>query len=251
LYLFFNQKFYQNNAPLIAANSKAFRYGELVFETIRFSNDQIHFFAAHYERLKKAATLLQISFPKLFSGVQLKTAILQLLQKNKLQQARIRVTVFKGCGGLFEREENVFNLLIETYPLQEKDYSWNSNGLDLCYFEAIKKTTDAFSNFKTGNFLLYDMAAAHAKNQQSNESLILNTNNHICDSTISNIFLIKNGSIYTPPLTDGAIQGIFRQYLIQKIPGIITLSLNKELIAEADEVFLTNAIHAMGKTNRK
>jgi branched-subunit amino acid aminotransferase/4-amino-4-deoxychorismate lyase len=161
-----------------------------------------------------------------------------------LNNCRVRVTISKGNGGLFDIEENAFQLLIENYPLPQEAYELNENGLVIGFYDNIKKTTDAFSNYKTGNHLIYNMAAAFSKKQKWNEAFVSNCNNHVCDSTISNIFIVTKETIVTPPLTDGCIDGIMRQYLVQQFQekniGFRQDSLTKEAILNADEVFVTN-----------
>ncbi len=242
MYLFFNNKFYDITTPILLAESKAFRYGELIFETIRFANNKIHFLPQHYIRLQNAANLLQINFPKLFNEKILELHLLSLIKKNNLQEARVRVTIFKGEGGLFENEENAFNILIESYTLPNPEYVINSNGLDVCFYKDIKKTTDTFSNYKTGNHLIYNQSALYAKAQKCNEAIVFNIHNQICDTTISNIFIIKDNYICTPPILDGCINGIMRNYILAHEKGIQEKSISENDILNADEVFVTNTI---------
>jgi branched-chain amino acid aminotransferase len=242
LYLFFNNKFYDTATPIILGESKAFRYGELIFETIRYSNNKIHFLAQHFLRLHNVARLMHINFPKLFNEKILELHILNLIKKNNLDAARIRVTIFKGEGGLFENDETAFNILLETYPLPNSEYILNSNGLDVCFYKEIKKTTDKYSNYKTGNHLIYNQSALYAKAQKCNESFITNVNNLICDSTIANIFIIKDANIYTPPLQHGCVDGIMRQYLLNNVTEIQEKSITENDILNADEIFVTNTI---------
>ncbi len=243
--IFFNNKFYESTTPVIATDSKAFRYGELVFETIRVQNKKILFFESHFERLQNAATLLHFNLPKLFTAPILQKHIEVTLAKNNLKTARVRVTLFKGNGGLFENEESTLNLLIETYTLPTSNYEFNSNGLDICFYDSMQKPIDTFSNYKTGNHLIYTMAAHFAKQQKCNEAIVSNINGTIADTTISNIFIIKNEKICTPPITDGCVDGIFRKYVIEKIGTVVQESITKNDVLIADAVFLTNTIKGM------
>ncbi len=240
--LFFNNKFYESTTAVIPNASKAFRYGELVFETMRVQNKKILFFEMHFERMQIAAALLQFNLPKLFTAPILQKHIEATLAKNNLHTARVRVTIFKGEGGLFEIDNETLNILIETYTLPTQNYELNINGLDLCYYDTMLKTIDAFSNYKTGNHLIYAMAAQYAKQQKCNEAIISNVNNEIADTTISNIFIIKNEKIFTPPLGSGCVAGVFRNYLFYKISSIKEKELSKNDIRTASEIFVTNTI---------
>lgn len=244
MYLFYNQKYHLANTPIIPASSKALRYGELVFETIKYSHNKLFFVEHHYNRLIQAANLLQLNIPIHFTQKILEQNINNLLAKNKLSTARVRVTLHKGEGGLFENDEKATNLLIETYNLPTPNYEWNSNGLDICLYSAIKKTIDTYSNYKTGNYLVYNMAALYAKQQKCNEAILLNTNNKVCDGTISTIFLVKNNTLITPPLSDGGVAGIMRQHIINHTQTI-QQSITINDVITADEVVLTNVIKGL------
>ncbi len=244
MYLFFNNKFYETTTPIIIADDKNYRYGESVFETMKCYKGKILFFDLHFERLLKALSLLQIQVPRHFKPQVLEDTIRQLTKKNKLTNCRVRVTISKGHGGLFEIDEKGFQLLIENYPLPQEAYEFNENGLVTGFYDAMLKTTDTFSNYKTGNHLLYNMAALYAKQQRWNEAFVSNINYNICDSTISNIFIVKNDTITTAPLTEGCIAGVMRQYLLNQFldHGIAfkEQAITKEDILMADEVFVTN-----------
>jgi branched-chain amino acid aminotransferase len=242
LYTFFNNKFYPSTTPIIPTDSKSFRYGELIFETMRVQNNEVLFWEEHFSRLQKAAQLLYIQFPKLFTAPLLLLHIKATLAKNNLTTARVRLTLFKGNGGLFEDDVDALNILIETYKLPTATYEFNSNGLELCFYDTMLKPIDAYSNFKTGNHLIYAMAAHYAKQQKCNEAIVSNCEGNVADTTISNLFIIKNDIISTPPITDGCVDGIYRKYLLSKINNVQVQTLRKIDVLQADAVFVTNAI---------
>jgi branched-chain amino acid aminotransferase len=75
---------------------------------------------------------------------------------------------------------------------------------------------------------------------------LLNSYDRICDSTIANIFWVKNNQVFTPPLSEGCVAGVMRRYLIQKIQeagyAIEEMICPRQKLPEADEIFLTNAL---------
>src|SRR5207249_2147893 len=79
--------------------------------------------------------------------------------------------------------------------------------------------------------------------------LLLNVHDRICDATIANVFWIKNGTIYTPPLSEGCVAGVTRRYILEKIQSARHKIQEKvcEIIdlENADEIFLTNAIQGI------
>jgi branched-chain amino acid aminotransferase len=90
------------------------------------------------------------------------------------------------------------------------------------------------------------MAAQEAKEKKWNDALVLNSQGNIIESSISNIFWIKDKTVYTPPISEGCIAGIRRANWISTLKEkgipIIEMPLSKEMLLEADEVFLTNSI---------
>jgi branched-chain amino acid aminotransferase len=82
-----------------------------------------------------------------------------------------------------------------------------------------------------------------------NDCLIINTENRICDSTIANVFWIKNGTIFTPPLSEGCVAGVMRSHLLTELPLQGYTVEEKTAVADdlvdADEIFLTNAISGL------
>ena len=121
----------------------------------------------------------------------------------------------------------------------------NSNGLIIDVYPDARKVCDQFSNIKSNNFLPYVMAALYAKNIKVNDCLLLNNFDRIADSTIANIFFIKDAVIYTSPLSEGCVAGVMRRFIIEKFSSkfaIIEKPFSIDELQNADEVFLTNSI---------
>ena len=191
-YINYNGKILADNEPIVTAQNRGLRYGDGVFETIKFKNDKLILGDEHFARLWKGMQILQFDIQKLLSPEKLETEILQLAIKNKLTAARIRLTIIRSDGGIYDAKNNTPNYIIEAIALPEDNGKLNSNGLELCIFNDAKKSLDTFSNLKTNNYLPYFMGAIFAKKQQCNDALILNGEGNICDSTIANIFYIKD-----------------------------------------------------------
>jgi branched-chain amino acid aminotransferase len=246
----YNGKIYSEGTPIISADNRGLRYGDGLFETLKFQNGLLIFADAHFERLWKGLLVLQFKIQKDFTPGFLKEEIYSLLKKNKNENsARIRLSVFRGNGGLYDAEDHLPHYVIETIPLSEDAGKWNSNGLILGTYNDVKKSCDILSNLKHNNYLPSVMAALHAKKEKWNDAVILNTHNRICESTIANIFLIKGEAVYTPALTEGCVAGIMRDFIIKNVSSLGFKIVEKEIaideLLNADEVFLTNSIYNM------
>lgn len=246
-FLNYNGKFYEEGTPIITADSRGLRYGDGIFETIKFKNNECILLEEHLKRLWLGVDALQFEKPKLFTKQFLRDELENLLKKNKDTTARVRLSVFRGKGGLYDAENHQPNFIIQTMPLQSDTSILNGNGLQLCIFRDALKAIDKFSNLKHNNFLPYLMGAQFAKASKCNDAIILNHHLRICDSTIANIFVIKDGTVYTPALTEGCVAGVMRQFLLTHLPLLVEdvqeCSLTKEMLLDADEVFLSNSIY--------
>ena len=246
-FFIYNGKFFPDSEPVIHASSRGLRYGDGLFETMKLRSGEIIFAAEHFARLWHGMEFLQFYSPKLWSEERFSNEIFTLAAKNGLADARIRLTVICGEGGIYEALEKDPHYIIEATPLPENTLL-NTNGLQLCIYRDAVKTIDRFSNLKHNNCLPYLMGAVFAKQQQCNEALILNNRGNICESTIANAFFIKDSTISTPALSEGCIAGVMRNWLIEKIQEI-GFTVNETTISTedalaADEIFLSNSIQS-------
>ena len=249
-YFIFNGKLLKPQSATISANSRGLRFGDGLFETIKSINGQLEFVDEHFARLWKGMQVLQFTIPKQFTPDYLEQEIKTLLKKNGHDKmARVRLTVFRGDGGLYDVTDHKPNYLVQSWALPDETGSWNSNGLVVGIYTDVKKSCDILSNLKHNNFLPYAMAALHAKKEKWNDALLLNTEGRLCDTTIANIFLIRDEVIYTPALSEGCIAGVMRRNLIEKIAAanykLVEGKLSVDELLDADEVFLTNSIYNM------
>ncbi len=138
-------------------------------------------------------------------------------------------------------------LLIQCWPLPEHLLQLNENGLHIGIYSGARKTCDAFANLKSNNYLPYLLSAQFAKQHQLNDAVLLNVFDRICDASIANIAWIKNGTIFTPPLSEGCVAGVMRRYLLEQCENITGIKFLEQTgtandLEQADELFLTNAI---------
>jgi branched-chain amino acid aminotransferase len=240
-----NGKLQNSEEPVLFADDRGFRYGDGLFETMKMVNGNIPLIQLHFDRLFSGLQLLQFKVPALFTSTNLIKEISALCNKNGYTTARIRLSVSRGKGGLYD-ENSDLNYVIECWEIDPMANSFNENGLAVGVFENAKKSCDAFSNLKSANFLIYSMAAIFAKANKFNDCLILNVHDRISDSTIANVFWVKDLEIYTTPLTEGCVDGVLRKYLLNESSkhGVIVKQKGVDIseLEEADEIFLTNAV---------
>ena len=246
-YINFNGKFVEENSTIVGADNRGLKFGDGLFETIKFKKGSLILIDEHLARLWNGLKLLQFELPKLFTPDYIEEQILLLIKKNKLTEARVRLTIIRGNGGIHDPKNLAPQFIIQTWSIPETNGQFNENGLQLLIYKDCLKSIDSFSNCKHNNFLPYLMGALVAKKEKCNDALIFNSNHNICDTTIANIFIIKDQVIYTPKLSDGCIAGVMRQFVINELLKneytIIEKSLDEDFLLNADEVFLTNSMY--------
>jgi len=247
MHICFDGKILPATDKILTAANKGYRYGDGLFETIRIVNSKIPLFELHMERLFEGMKMLELSTPRLFTAEKIKADIISLCNKNQCNTAgRIRLSVSRGEGGIYEQDGDQLHYLIEAWPANASSGRLNENGLIIGVYPYARKSMDIFSSLKSANYLPYTMAARFAKQQQWDDCLILNTESNIADATIANVFLVKNKTILTPAAGEGGVKGVMRTWLLEKLKQAGYMVSEKKIsVAEAldaDEFFLTNAM---------
>lgn len=241
-FIHFNGAFLPSGTALLTADSRGFRYGDGLFETIRIKEGRILLADQHYQRLLNGSVLLGLEPLTLeqFTG-----SVLELCQRNRHSvSARVRLTVFRGEMGL---DDAARGYVVQSWALEEvEEKPW---GLVVGTFPKGRKSCDGFSHLKSNNYLLYSMAAMYARGHGWDDCLVLNSRERIADSSIANLFYVKGDVIYTPPLSEGGVGGVMREWLMRTLPAegfrVIEKPVAPEDLILMDEVFLSNAIRGV------
>lgn len=246
-YILHNDEFILKNQPIVTADNRSFRYGDGLFESMRMSNGKLKFAELHADRLKAGMKALKIEGATLYDEYFLKQKTTELCKKNKLKDnVRFRLSVYRAGDGLYTPNSNKSGYVLETSPLTESTYELNKKGLIVDVFDELTKPVDKLSNHKTCNSLVYVMAGLYKKQYNLDEAFILNQNGFLCESISSNIFVVYDKQIYTPALSEGCVAGVMRNVVMNiaktnEIP-LIQAQINPEVLKEAEEVFITNAV---------
>lgn len=246
-YILHNDEFFTSTHPVLNASNRSFRYGDGLFETIRMSNGKLQFPEYHVDRLKAGMKALKIEGSVLLDEYFLKQKTAELCKKNKLKDnVKFRLSVYRGGEGLYTPEINKYGYVLEATPMDSNQYEINKKGLIVDVYNELTKPVNVLSNCKTSSSLLYVMAGLYKKQQKLDETIILNQHGFICETISSNIFVVYDKQIYTPALSEGCIAGVMRKVVMQLANAnnisIIEAQLNPEVLRQAEEVFITNAV---------
>lgn len=219
-------------------------YGDGVFEGIRFYDTVPFRLDAHLKRLQRSARALHLDLP--YSLEQLAAATRQTALATQEADGYIRLVVTRGKGalGIDPRTCAASTVFILADELQVVDSQAKRDGARLIVSSLRRLSVDQLDpRIKSLNYLNQIMARLEANDAGADEAVILNSNGLVAEGTVDNLFIVTEGVLLTPPVLDGALDGITRQVVLelassQNIP-CREQSLAVYDLLNADECFLT------------
>jgi branched-chain amino acid aminotransferase len=229
-------------------SNRGFLFGDGFFESMRIFENQILLEELHLKRIQRSAALLQLNCDDNFLQ-QLTTDIKQLCSSTNLNHhARVRVSIYRDGAGLYASSSNEINYLITANQL-DSFYQFSENGLSIGIYDEQFKAPGKYSCLKSLSSQLYVMASIYAQQNKFDEVVILNHERNCIEGNTSNLFIIKNNRIYTPPVSDGSVDGVFRNYLIDILQKenyeLKIQSISIDDLQHADEIFFCNAVRGI------
>ncbi|MDC0249441.1 aminotransferase class IV [Flavobacteriales bacterium] len=234
--VFHNSEFIKEDALVISHSNRALNYGDGFFETIKIINAKPFNFSAHYIRYCFACTVLKLKHKQ--NEQSLLRILKELITYNNIVNGSVKLHITRSGNGKYLPESISFDILITSsdgagFKLNPK--------ISLCVFYDEVKTKGKISNIKSINAIVSVLGAIYAKESGFENAILMNTEGNCIETTNSNIFIVKDEIIYTPPITDGCVNGTMRKWVVQNI-NVLERSIDLIDIRSANEVFITNAI---------
>jgi branched-chain amino acid aminotransferase len=245
VFINFNGEILPADSKLLTVSNRAFRYGDGLFESMRLMKGQLKFAEQHADRLQRGMKALKIDGYSQMDAWFLKEKAEDLSRRNKVKHGRLRLTVYRNSEGLYAPTQNKMGWCLELTPVDEPRYFLNEKGLIMDIYDELPKPTNYLSNIKTCNSLIYVMAGLYKTQNKLDDVFLLNQNGNLCEAGSSNIFIWYQNHLYTPALSEGCVEGVMRQVIINiakqnNIP-VTEAQISPDILYEAEEVFLTNA----------
>jgi len=219
-------------------------YGDGVFEGIRFYNGRVFRLDEHIRRLFDSARAINLKMA--WTSEEVVSAICETIKINGLKDGYVRLVVTRGVGGLgldpnrcLSPSMFVIASKIKLYP--EENYV---DGLSLVTCATRRPTPGSLSpQVKSLNYLNNVMAKIEALQAGAMEGVMLNEQGFVAECTGDNIFIVRDGAIYTPPVSDGALDGITRAVIFE-LAETMGIPMSEKTMTRydlyiADECFLT------------
>ena len=219
-------------------------YGDGIFEGIRAYNGRVFKLQEHIDRLFCSAKAILLDIP--ISHAEMMKAVVNTCRKNKLRDCYIRLVVTRGIGtlGLNPNRCKRGSVIIIADKIQVYPKEMYENGMAIVTVATTRNLHSALNPaIKSLNYLNNILAKIEANIAGVEEAIMLNSEGFVAECTADNIFILKGGKLYTPPLSAGALYGITRGVVMDMaqeagIP-VSEPNLTRYDVFNADECFLT------------
>lgn len=245
LKVYINGKLYDKEDARVSVYDHGLLYGDGVFEGIRSYSGRVFRLGQHLERLWQSAKAIWLKIP--ISQEEMAQAIRDTLAINGIQDGYIRVVVTRGCGtlGLDPNKCSHPQVIIITDRIELYPPELYEKGLEIVTVSTTRNHPAALSpRIKSLNYLNNILAKIEGLQAGCIEALMLNHKGELAECTGDNIFLVRDGKVYTPPNDAGILEGITRAAVIELARDeaglrVFEVPLTKHDVYIADECFLT------------
>ncbi len=242
--IYIDGKFYSETNAKISVFDHGLLYGDGIFEGIRFYNSRVFRLEEHLQRLWDSARSICLEIPMTMRDMT--EAVLETIRQNHLRDGYIRLLVTRGIGNLglnpTQCKSPSVIIIAATIALYHEDFYRKGLTIVTC---ATRRSNPAALNpaVKSLNYLNNVMARIEANLAGADEALMLNDAGNVAECTADNVFIVKHGQIFTPPVAAGALRGITRSVVFE-IAAELSVKVRETNITRhdvfvADECFLT------------
>ena len=244
LQVYIDGQFFDEGNAKISVFDHGLLYGDGVFEGIRFYNDRVTCLKEHISRLFDSAKAIHMEIPA--TQEEVCAIVVETIRQNDLHDGYVRLVVTRGTGGLglspYRCEKASIIVIASTISLYPREKY--EQGLILATCATRRPTHDSLSpSVKSLNYLSNVMAKVEALAAGAEEGVMLNTEGYVAECTGDNIFVVKDGIIYTPTVASGSLNGITRRVVIDLAIKagyeLREIQMSRYDMYTADELFLT------------
>ncbi len=244
LKIYIDGKFHNKEDAKVSVFDHGLLYGDGVFEGIRTYDGLIFKCKEHIDRLYQSAHAIMLEIP--MSKDEMVDAVKKTLKENEMKDSYIRLIVTRGMGdlGLDPRKCSKPTVIIITDKIKLYPQEFYDKGLEIVTISTQRNIHESVNpQIKSLNYLNNILAKVEAINAGVEEAVMLNSEGYVAECTGDNIFTVKDGSLFTPPIHSGVLRGITRGAVID-IAHLKEIPIHEEVLTRydlfnADEMFLT------------
>ena len=247
--IWFNGELISANDACVSPFDLGLTVGLGVFETMAAYDGKVFAYDLHHARLIKSAEVFALPVPE---RSVISAAIAEVIEANHYHQGRyrIRVTLSGGANQLGGgRQQGDVMVTARSADSASDGSSGSGSGSDLAklaWVPFVINERAATAGVKSTSYADHVLAYRHALNAGADEALMLNSQGHLAEGSMSNVFVVKDGVVQTPSLASGCLPGVTRQLVIALCADldlpIKECQLGEQDIDSADEIFLTSSL---------
>lgn len=244
-WVYLNDRFVPEQEAVVSVYDRGFLYGDGVFETLRAYQGKIFKAREHVSRLFQSVKAVSLMIPTTPDDIQ--KILNQTLEANRLKDARLRITISRGTDeiGLEPKASSSPTIVVIAKAFSGHLEILYEKGVDVAVVKTRKTPAASLDpRIKSLNYLNHLLAKMESQKMGVFEGILLNQDGYLCEGTVSNLFLVKQGHLLTPASSCGILEGITRQTVLEvaQKAGIPVKEgfFRPDEIFGADECFLTN-----------
>jgi branched-chain amino acid aminotransferase len=210
-----------------------------IFTTMRISRGEAFAYERHWRRLEKDAGIVRLPMP--YTSAKVRVHLHEVIRANKVSEGCARVYLVYNSVGFWQSDEqrSPVDLIICSASLPEY-----REPIPLGLREHGRHAASPLAGVKSISWLPNVWAVAEAQQEGFDEVVLLNERGEVAECTAANIFAVKNGKVYTPPLNSGCLEGVTRGILFEIAPeagvAVVQQALRPEDLYSAEEVFISS-----------
>jgi len=246
-FVYLSGRLVPSDEAAVSVFDAGFSHGAGLFETLRAYNGRIMSLADHIERLNHSASALEI--PVALDVEQIRDAADQLLEANDLREARLRLTVTPGNvprPGEDPAEDRAPTVLLVAEQVRPYPPELYQSGMRVCICPFRQNPHDPLAGHKTLGYLPRLLAMKDAAAKRCHEALWFTTDNRLAEGSVSNVFIVRDGTVLTPPTNTPVLPGTVRKRILELASangiGFSETAIDIEALLAASEVFLTGSV---------
>ncbi len=242
--IYIDGKYYDERNAKVSVFDHGLLYGDGIFEGIRAYNGRVFKLKEHIDRLFCSAKAILLTIPMSHSAIM--RAVVDTCRANKLRDGYIRLVVTRGVGtlGLNPNRCKRPSVIVIADKIQLYPESFYTRGMEIVTVPTTRNLHNAVNPaIKSLNYLNNILAKIEANNAGCEEAIMLNAGGFVAECTGDNVFIVKDGQLFTPPLSAGALYGITRRTVmdiaVESGYPVSEPNLTRYDLFNADECFLT------------
>lgn len=244
LLVYIDGEYYPKSQAKISVFDHGLLYGDGVFEGIRAYNGSVFKLKEHVERLYRSAHMIMLEIP--VEKEKMTKIVIDTLRINNMRDGYIRLVITRGIGdlGLNPKKCPKPTIIVITDVISLHKGEAKEKGVTAMLSWVKRDPVDATSHeIKSLNYLNSILAKIEANISNVDEAICLDKNGFICEGVAENMFIVRNGKLYTPPSYTGALPGITAEE-VMKLARKLGYEVKEKNVTpyelfNADEVFFT------------